>query len=135
MAKQKIKETIVPKATDYLAQVDLDITDEDLTSKPLVKKFLQELTETKADNIAISESLEAAQNALEIKKQEYVELDKEHTVLQATSRSKKGLRTIGDLALVGLGAGLGYMPVSRLAGVACVAVSGVVFIVVKLYDR
>ena len=82
---EKITKPIVPQATDYLAAVDLGITEKDLSSKPLVKKFLQELKDTKADNLALTDSLEATQNALEAKKQEYVELDKKHTVLQADS--------------------------------------------------
>jgi len=135
MAKgEKIKKTLVSQATDYLSEVDLGITEKDLSSKPLIKKFLQDLKDAKADNLALTDSLEATQDALEIKKQEYAQLDKDFSVLKAKVKPKQGLETIEDLALVGLGAGLGLLPTSLQIGLGVCLVSAVLYAIAKFYE-
>jgi hypothetical protein len=133
MTRQKINRRIIPRATDYLSRVDLDITEKDLTSKPFVKKVLVELKDVMADNLALSDSLEAAQDALEIKSEEYSQLHEAHAILEAKSKPKKGLQIIKDLALVGLGTGTGLLVSYPLVGVGCILLSGALYAITTHY--
>ncbi|HSX46843.1 MAG TPA: hypothetical protein VLF87_02555 [Patescibacteria group bacterium] len=124
-------------ATDYLGQISLDIKQKDLKNNPpLVKKFLQELKEVKADNLALRDSLESTQNAFEGLNASYHELDKENAVLKAEKRTRLGISIIQDLMAAGVGAGIGALIADQIViGLAVSVPCAIVYIICRFSSK
>jgi len=106
MAKKKAQKQEV----DYLSQISLDIKEEDFSDNPaLVKKFLAELKDEKADNLALRDSLESTQDTLESLTKTYNELDKDYAIVKSKSDTKLGVSIIQDVSAAGFGGGLGVL--------------------------
>lgn len=107
MAKRDSKTN---EANDYYSQISLNIKEKDLkNNSALVKKFLAELKDAKADNLGLRDSLESTQNTLEALRTSFHEIDKENAVLKAASDKRLGISIIQDLSAVGFGGGFGAL--------------------------
>lgn len=144
MAEEKSKQT---QATDYLSQISLDIKEKDLKNNPaLVKSFLADLKATKADNLALRDSLKATQDAMESIKVSHNKetedlkdkihwLDKDNAILRTAANAKLGVSIIQDFTAVGLGAGIGSLVTGQVViGLAISVPCAALYIICRIVN-
>lgn len=135
------------QATDYLSKISLDVKPGDLKNNPaLVKRFLVDLREAKADNLALRDSLKAIQNAMENLNSAHAneteklknanhELDKENAVLKSAAKIRLGVIIIQDLTAGGFGGGIGALIAGQTTiGLAIAAPCLLVYIICRLIN-